>query len=272
MFGGLTEGTIEQPAIVQESIHYFSKVVSGNALKRPAWFFDTAQQGEGIVDVTTHLIDLAQWEGFPEMILNKSDVQLISAKHWSTDLSQKQFEEVTKLNGFPEFLKKDVEGNLLKVYSNGEIVYNLKGKTIKVNVIWNFDDPDGSGDTHYSIMRGKLCNVVIKQGKEESFKPTVYIEANIMEGLPDFEVSLKKAIELNIAYNYPGLKLIKLNDKLWTVDIPDKYKLGHEAHFGQVTEEYLSYLKLGKLPEWEVPGMITKYYTTTEAMKLAKKQ
>jgi len=272
VFGGLTEGTIEQPAIVQESIHYFSKVVSGNALKRPAWFFDTAQQGEGIVDVTTHLIDLAQWEGFPEMILNKSDVQLISAKHWSTDLSQKQFEEVTKLNGFPEFLKKDVEGNLLKVYSNGEIVYNLKGKTIKVNVIWNFDDPDGSGDTHYSIMRGKLCNVVIKQGKEESFKPTVYIEANIMEGLPDFEVSLKKAIELNIAYNYPGLKLIKLNDKLWTVDIPDKYKLGHEAHFGQVTEEYLSYLKLGKLPEWEVPGMITKYYTTTEAMKLAKKQ
>jgi predicted dehydrogenase len=272
VFGGLTEGTAEQPAIVQESVHYFSKVVSGNALKRPAWFFDTAQQGEGIVDVTTHLVDLAQWEGFPEIILNKSDVQLISAKRWSTDLTQKQFEEVTKMNGFPEFLKKDVADNLLKVFSNGEIVYKLKGKTVKVNVIWNFEDPAGTGDTHYSIMRGKLCNVVIKQGKEESFNPTIYIVANITEGLSAFEGGLKKAIEQDIATKYPGLKLLKLNDKLWTVAIPDKYKLGHEAHFGEVTEEYLSYLKLGKLPEWEVPGMITKYYTTTEAMKMAKKQ
>jgi len=25
------------------------------------------------------------------------------------------------------------------------------------------------------------------------------------------------------------------------------------------------------LPEWEVPNMIVKYYTTTEAMKMAKK-
>jgi len=272
VFGGLIEGTVEQPAIVQESVHYFSKVVSGNALKRPAWFFDTTQQGEGIVDVTSHLVDLVQWEGFPEMILNKSDVQLISAKRWSTDLTQKQFEEVTKLKEFPEFLKKDVSGNLLKVYSNGEIVYKLKGKTVKVSEIWNFEDPLGTGDTHYSIMRGKLCNVVIKQGKEESFKPTVYIEANITDGLQSFEIELKKAVEQDIATKYPGLKLVKLNDKLWTVDIPDKYKLGHEAHFGQVTEEYLSYLKQGKLPDWEVPGMITKYHTTTEAMKLAKKQ
>jgi len=272
VFGGLTEGTPLQPAIVQESVHYFSKVVSGNALKRPAWFFDTAQQGEGIADVTTHLVDLAQWEGFPEMILNKSDVQLISAKHWSTDLTQKQFEEVTKLSEFPEFLKKDVESNQLKVYSNGEIVYKLKGKTVRVSVIWNFEDPLGVGDTHYSIMRGKLCNVIIKQGKDESFKPTVYIEANTIEGLSAFEGSLKNAVEQDIATNYPGLKLIKLNDKLWTIDIPEKYKQGHEAHFAEVTGKYLSYLKAGKLPEWEVPGMITKYYTTTEAMKMAKNQ
>jgi hypothetical protein len=29
-------------------------------------------------------------------------------------------------------------------------------------------------------------------------------------------------------------------------------------------------MKDGKLPEWEVPGMITKYYTTTSALKMAK--
>jgi hypothetical protein len=53
------------------------------------------------------------------------------------------------------------------------------------------------------------------------------------------------------------------------VEIPDKYRIGHEAHFGQVTDRYLEYLDKGKLPEWEVPNMIAKYYTTTSALTKA---
>jgi len=270
VFGGFIEGTVEEPAMTEESVHYFSKMVSGSAIKRPFWFFDTALQGEGIIDVTTHLVDLIQWGGFPEIILNKSDVQLLSAKRWGTDLTLAQFEKVTSLTEFPESLMKDVKNNKLKVYSNGEFIYKLKGKVAKVSVTWNFEATEGAGDSHNSIMCGKLCNVVIKQGKEEAYKPTVYIEANIMEGLTTFEGGLKKAVDQDIATKYPGLKLLKLNDKQWTVEIPDHYKVGHEAHFGEVTARFLSYLKGGKLPEWEVPNMITKYYTTTEAMKLAK--
>jgi lactoylglutathione lyase len=114
--------------------------------------------------------------------------------------------------------------------------------------------------------------VVIKQGKEEDFRPTVYIEANMADDLSTFEAGLKKAVDQDIAAKYPGVKLVKVNDKLWTVDIPTQYKVGHEAHFGEVTERYLQYLVDGKLPEWEVPNMITKYYTTTEALKLANPQ
>jgi hypothetical protein len=33
--------------------------------------------------------------------------------------------------------------------------------------------------------------------------------------------------------------------------------------------KYLQYLKDGKLPEWEEHSMITKYYTTMQALKLA---
>ncbi len=270
VFGGLVDGTPEKPAIVQESMHCFSKVVSGVALKRPAWSFDIAQQGEGIADVGTHLVDLVQWGGFPEIILHKSDIQMLSAKHWTTDLSPAQFEKVTGLKEFPEFLKKDVSDKKLKVFANGELVYKLKGKVVKVLETWDFEGPEGSGDTHSSIMRGKLCNVEIKQGKEEKYQPTVYIEANISDGLSTFEGSLKKAVDQDISTKYPGLKLVKLSDKRWMVEIPDKYKIGHEAHFGEVTERFLRYLKWGKLPEWEVPNMITKYYTTTEAMKMAK--
>ncbi|MBW8332084.1 MAG: Gfo/Idh/MocA family oxidoreductase [Prolixibacteraceae bacterium] len=270
VFGGLVDGTPEQPAVTKESVHHFSKMVAGSALKRPSWFFDVAQQGEGIVDVTTHLVDLVQWGCFPEVIVNKTDVQMISAKRWTTDISPDQFEKVTSLKEFPEFLKKDVTDGTLKVYSNGEMVYKLKGKVAKVSVIWNFEAPEGTGDTHYSVMRGNICNVAIRQGKEEGYKPTVYIEATAASDLAAFEASLKKAVEQDIAAKHPGLTLKKLAEKLWTVEIPAQYSVGHEAHFGQVTEFYLQYLKDGKLPEWEVPNMITKYYTTTEALKLAK--
>jgi hypothetical protein len=172
---------------------------------------------------------------------------------------------------FPEFLKKDVADGKLKVYANGEMEYKLKNKVAKVTTLWDFEAPEGAGDSHYCLMRGKLCNVLIKQTKEEKYKPTVYIEATGATDLAAFESSLKKAVEETVSAKYAGLKLSKLADKRWVVEIPDSFKVGHEAHFGQVTEQYLQYLKDGKLPEWEVPNMITKYYTTTEALKMAKK-
>lgn len=270
VFGGLLDGTAEEPAVVIESVHNFMKMVSGVANKRPAWFFDTTQQGEGNADVATHLVDLVQWSAFPGVILNKTDVQMVSAKHWTTEMTPAQFGKVTGLKEFPEFLKKDVADGNLKVYANGEMQYKLKGKFMKVTALWDFEAPEGAGDSHYCLMRGRLSNVLILQKKEEGYKPTVYIEATGATDLTAFEAGLKKAIEETLATRYAGLKLTKLGDKRWTVEIPAAFKVGHEAHFGQVTEQYLQYLKDGKLPDWEVPNMITKYYTTTEAMKMAK--
>ena len=43
-----------------------------------------------------------------------------------------------------------------------------------------------------------------------------------------------------------------------------------EAHFAQVTENYLRYLRAGRLPDWEVPNMITKYATIMQAYKLCR--
>lgn len=270
VFGKLQAGTPEEPAITKESVHHFFKYVSGNPLKRPAWFFDTDQQGEGIVDVTTHLVDLVQWEAFPEAILKKEDVEMGVCKRWTTDLTPEMFKKVTQLDQYPDYLQKNVEGNLLKVFSNGEINYKLKGVHAKVSVIWNFEAPEGAGDTHYSIMRGSMCNVIIKQGPEENYVPTLYIEATVADGLETFEGGLSKAINQDLAVMFPGIKLVKMSDNMWVVDIPQQYRVGHEAHFGQVTEKYLRYLVWGRMPEWEVPNMIVKYYTTTEALKKAK--
>jgi predicted dehydrogenase len=267
IFGELQQGTTEQPAISKESVHHFSKIVSGSPLVRPSWFFDTKQQGEGIVDVNTHLVDLIQWAAFPEVTLSPSDVDLISARRWTTDLTPSQFKLVTKQDTYPDFLTSSVKDSTLSVYANGEINYTLKGIHAQVKVLWNFQAPEGAGDTHYSIMRGSKANLIIRQGKEQNYKPMLYIEpvgpdANYAQNL---EAAFKKVEAL-----YPGIAL-KKDAKGWQVEIPKKYDNGHEAHFAQVANKYMEYLKDGKLPDWEVPNMITKYYTTTKALEMAGK-
>jgi hypothetical protein len=269
LFGTLEKGSPGHPAITKESVHHFSKIVSGKPLIRPPWFFDTDQQGEGIVDVTTHLVDLVQWEAFPGVILEKPDVEILSGRRWTTDLTPAMFEKVTGLPGYPEYLQKEVNGDTLKIFSNGEINYTLKGVHAKVSVIWNFEAPEGTGDTHYSVMRGTKCNLVIRQGEAEGYKPVLYIEPQGSMDTAAFESILNSAIAENIAPRFPGIQVRKVNPGSWILDIPGEYKVGHEAHFAQVTEKFLDYLGEGNLPEWEIPNMIVKYYTTTGGMKKA---
>lgn len=271
VFGSLQKGTPQDPAVTKESVHHFSKMVSGAPLIRPAWFFDVEQQGEGIVDVTTHLVDLVQWECFPEQVINyESDINITSARHWKTLLTPAQFEKVTGLTTYPDYLKKDAgPDGTLGVYSNGEINYQIKGINAKVSVIWNFEAPAGAGDTHFSIMKGSRANLIIRQGKEENYRPVLYIEPLIKDDRT-FESDLKAQLS-KVQSRYPGVD-VQRNGDIFTVTVPEKYHNGHEAHFGQVTEKYLEYLQNGNMPKWEVPNMITKYYITTKALEIARGQ
>lgn len=269
IFGELKQGSPEDPAITKESVHHFFKEVSGKPLKRPAWFFDVEQEGNGIVDVTTHLVDLVQWECFPEQIIDyKKDIEMINARRWTTELNRSQFNEVTLLNDYPDYLQKDIiKDSILEVYANGEINYKIKDIHAKVSVIWKYEAPEGTGDTHYSIMKGSKANLIIRQGEEQNFKPQLYIEPVDGVDLASFEKALTEAIN-NLQKSFPdiGLKM----EENWIITIPAKTRAGHEAHFSQVTEKFLQYLAEGQLPEWEVPNMIAKYYTTTKALEFAK--
>jgi hypothetical protein len=85
----------------------------------------------------------------------------------------------------------------------------------------------------------------------------------------EFSAKLKTVLG---ALPYDSLAIEKVNDKTLKINIPKKYRVSHEEHFGQVTSKFLEFLKNGKLPEWEVQGMITKYYTTTSALKKSKEK
>lgn len=264
IFGVQEPGTPEDPGIMMESVHCFYKNVSGKALTRPAWFYDVTQQGEGIADVMVHLVDLVQWECFPEQAIDyKKDVDVTSASHWSTNLTAAEFKKSTGLDEFPEFLQKNVRDGVLEVFANGEINYSIKGLCAKVRAIWDYE-PASGGDTHFAIRRGTKSALVIRQTEAENYVPELYIEP-----LGDCSFEEMAAAFEPIAKKYPGVELKLQDDGRVLVAIPQSYRNGHEAHFGQVTENFLDYLANGTMPSWEVPCMIAKYYITTKGWELA---
>ncbi len=267
VFGTLQTGTAEQPAVVMESVHHFFKEVAGVPLTRPAWFFDARQQGEAIPDVGTHLVDLVQWECFPEQVLDwRKDIQVLAARRWPTPLTPAQFRRVTGLDHYPDFFKNDIgPDGALNVFQNGDVAYIVRGVHAKVTALWKFEAPPGAKDTHYSLLRGTRANLTIRQGPEQHYAPTLYVENQSGAPAAEFEQRLRTALA-KLCATWPGLEL-KPAAQAWEIAVPEKYSVGHEAHFAQVTEDYLRFLAEGKLPAWEVPNMLAKYYTTTEAYR-----
>src|SRR5690606_12661996 len=160
------------------------------------------------------------------------------------------------------------DGNLA-VFANGEINYSLKGVHAKVSVIWNFEAPAGTGDTHYSIMRGQYANLIIKQGAEEQYKPVLYVESTGERDTETFEAALTQAVE-QLGATYKGLAFEQLAPGRYRISVDPSLVTTHEEHFAEVTEKYLDFLQSGTMPEWEVPNMIAKYYLTTKALEDAE--
>jgi predicted dehydrogenase len=269
VFGKLSAGTPEEPAVVMASVHHFFKSVAGKPLVRPAWFFDVAQQGEALVDVASHLVDLAAWECFPgQGIDGRTDIEMTGASRWTTSLSRDEFRAVTKLADFPDYLRKDIRDGTLQVYSNGRLDYRLRGVHVRVTVTWNFEPPEGGGDSHLSIVRGTRARLVILQEKEQKYRPELYVQAAPGIAPKDLAAGLSGAMAF-LKKKFPGVGLTEEKDR-WHVLIPDVYRIGHEAHFGQVMERYLQYLRDGRLPDWEVSNMLAKYRVTARALAIAK--
>ena len=229
-------------------------------LKRPEWYYDTKVQGEGIVDVTTHLVDIVQWTAFPGERLSKGDVEVMSASTWPTMISPEQF-------------KMSTGGTIkepLACESNGKFTWKLKGVSCKVSVVWNFMAPKGTGDTHYSLMRGTKAELLIRQGAAEGYRPVLYVKAR---GCAE---ETKKALASALAVvetKYPGVAAVATDEKgVWRITYPAKYDIGHEAHFSQVVRKFLGWMKAGQEDPDYIDNMIVKYYTIVEVWKKAQRK
>lgn len=272
LFGELLQGSPENPSITMESVHHFFKNVSGKPLIRPAWYYDTAQQGEGIADVTTHLVDLVQWQCFPDKAIHYlSDVKVTKATHWPTSITLPEFSQSTQMNSFPSYLDKHVKNNKLEVLANGTLNFTIKGIHIGMKVTWNYTPPTNGGDTFTSIKKGSKATLKIVQDEKNGFVKELYIQKEPDIDNRTFEVQLQKTVE-QLQITYPFLSVKNKKNGTYLIDIPQEKRLGHEEHFSKVAKAFLHYIRNKNIPKWENENTLTKYYITTTAVEMAKKE
>lgn len=268
VFGEIAKGAPDLPAITKESVHHYSKLVNGVPLQRTPWFFDPKQQGEAIMDVTTHLVDLVQWECFPDRIIAPDDIKVTAARSWSTPVTLDQFRQVTKIDAWPAYLKPLVGADgVLQAAGNGEFSYTLRGIHAKVSVKWAFEPPAGAGDTHDSVFRGTKAVLHIRQGAAQGYTPVLSIEP-VGSPSESWRASLADSVA-RISKRYPGVAVRETAGR-WDVIVPDACKIGHEAHFRQVIERFIGFLNGGDVPDWEVPNTLSKYRTLMEAWRISR--
>jgi predicted dehydrogenase len=268
-FGKLVPGSEADPAVYMESIHYLKKTVAGAPNPRPVWFFDTEQQGEGLNDIGTHLVDLTQWTLFPDQVIDyRKDVQVLRAQRWPTLIPRAEFRSVTR-EDFPAFLSARVKDDRLEYFCNTLVDYTLRGAHVGLSVIWDWEPAPGTGDSHFAYYRGSRARVEIRQGAAERHRPELYVVPNT----PADKAAVLAAVRTKMAAlqsDYPGVAVAEQDAEL-RVTIPNPLRVGHEEHFAQVTHRFLRYVRdRGTLPAWERPNMLAKYYVTTEGTRLAR--
>jgi predicted dehydrogenase len=268
LFGAIVKGDADDPGVCMESVHFLRKQVSGAPLRRPAWFFDISQQGESLADVGTHLVDLVIWTLFQNQPIDHAkDVTMFRACRWPTTLDRARFAAITGLPDFPRELEPWLNDAGLKFFCNNQVVYELRGIHIRLDVLWDYEAPPGGGDTHNAVYRGSQCAAVVRQvgGKQ----PELLVVPNVGQHERVRE-------QLNRRVNgwqsrYPGVQIVCAADEFHIV-IPDAHRAGHESHFAAVTDEFLRYLENPRtLSAWEIPSLLAKYHITTAGVALGRR-
>jgi hypothetical protein len=110
----------------------------------------------------------------------------------------------------------------------------------------------------------------VLQGAEQKWQPELYVTANQPQDAAQLKAALERRVA-ELAKARPGLAVADEGQRLRVV-IPERYRVGHEAHFAEVTERFLGYLKdPSSMPRWEAANQLAKYKVTTGAFELSRR-
>jgi hypothetical protein len=199
----------------------------------------------------------------------RSDIRVLRARKWATVLDTAQLLRLTGAKELDPALASRMKDGRLDYFANGEVSYAIRGTHVRLTALWNYEAPEGGGDTHDAVVRGSRSRVEIRQGAEQRWRPELYVVPNRMADAPAVKAALQRRVA-SLAKARPGLSVEDEGGTL-RVGIPDRYRVGHEPHFAEVTERFLGYLKdPASLPRWERANMLAKYWVTTRAVELSR--
>jgi hypothetical protein len=268
LFGEPVAGTQDEPGVGLSGVDHLLKMVAGVPNPRPAWYFDIAEQGEGLADTGVHLVDRVHETLFPDEALDyHRDICILAASRWPTLVTSTQFRQLTGEARWPDYLLPWVRGDALEYFCNGRLDYRLRGIHVRLETRWDWQAQQGD-DTHTALYRGSRSRLELRQGAAEGYRPELYVVPQ--DGVPPGEIG--GALERRIAASqadYPGIAAERRGGE-WRVVIPDALRVGHEANFARFTRRFLAYVgDPPSLPMRETPNLLTKYSVCTEAVALS---
>ena len=256
----------DEPAIYFKSIHHLYKIVNNRPLIRPHWFFDTKVQGEGMTDVTTHLVDLAQWMSEDGIAFDyERDVVLEGARQWPTAVPLDIYSKITGLDDFPVSVRAHVADGALQYLCNAGIRYRLRGIPVQIESLWNLAIPDNGGDTHHGVLRGTRAELIVDQGPDTGFRTRLTVRP--VNNDRRYEDALARAMSA-LQVGFPGIGYVA-EGETFRIFIPDTLRTGHESHFAEVLQEFLGYIDEGHWPPQLGPDIVAKYTLLARARELS---
>jgi len=266
LFGEQIAGSEDDPGVAIASVHHLMKQVAGVANPRPPWYFDVAQQGEGLADVGTHLVDRAHETLFPGAALDwRGDIRLHAAERWPTPVAADQFREVTGEARWPDFLLPSVSGDRLDLFCNGRACYEVRGVTVRIEIEWRWQAEPGADDAHSACFRGSRARLETRQGAAERYRAELYVVPQA-----DIAAALHRRVAA-LQTDFPGLGLEARGGE-WRLLIPDALRIDHDTQFLRLTRRFLGYVAdPASFPQREAANLLAKYRVTTEAVALSRR-
>ena len=269
IFGDLKKGSPLDPSVISESSHHFLKNINGAPLRRPAWYYDVTRQGEGIVDVTTHIVDGLQRTICPGRALSAADVRVTGARTWDTFLTADEYRESTGLGSWPDFLKPCVGAdNRLACRANGEFTFSLDGVHARVGVVWNVRDTVGDGDVAAASFKGTKCMVRMMPDAGHGVDMAVFVQLYELRDRPKLASSVDRAVA-RLQEMIPGVRAVA-TPVGWRFDVPPYCVVSHDPSFAAFTKNFLRWVGNRNQPAEEYANLLVKYRTLADAWTLSK--
>jgi hypothetical protein len=120
------------------------------------------------------------------------------------------------------------------------------------------------------VFRGTRARVGVWQGDAQGYCPELYVVPNRPGELGEVVQAVRKKIAV-LQDRYAGVTAERADGKVH-VAIPDRYRVGHEAHFAEVTKQFLKYVsRKEEVPAWENPNLLAKYAVTTRGVEQSRR-